>query len=72
MTWSLLGERSNRECGLKREDAQECEKWRKLLWEAIGQPQRKWKNDRKTIVVVVVEIINICYRSEDIRFKLGE
>ena len=32
MTWSQVVERDMRECGLKREDATEREKWRKLLW----------------------------------------
>ena len=31
--WSCVAERDMRERGLKREDAQEHEKWRKLLWD---------------------------------------
>ena len=50
-------ERDMRECGLKREDAQGREKWRKLLWEAAGQPLCKWGNGRKTIVVLLYSFI---------------
>ena len=38
---SLRDTRDMRERGLKREDAQEHEKWRKLLWEAAGQPIKR-------------------------------
>ena len=34
-------ERDMRECGLKREDALDRERWRKLLCRAAGQPLRK-------------------------------
>ena len=50
-----------RERGLKSQDAQEPEKWRKLLWEAAGQPLRKGDNNRKTIVVVYILYIYIYY-----------
>ena len=40
-TWRHVVERDMRERGSKREDAQEHKKWRKLLWEAAGQPLRK-------------------------------
>ena len=41
--WSHVVERDmrERERGLRREDAQEREKWRKLLRKAAGQPLRK-------------------------------
>ena len=40
-TWSHVVERDMRGHSLKGEDVQEREKWRKLLWEAAGQPLRK-------------------------------
>ena len=39
--WSHVVERDTRERSLKRDDAQERKKWRKLLWEAAFQPLRK-------------------------------
>ena len=41
MTWSLVVERDMRECGLKREDAKDRERWRRLLCRVSGQPLRK-------------------------------
>mgnify|MGYP007071599789 CR=1 FL=1 len=41
MTWSQVVERDMRECGLKRDDAQDRGKWRKLSWGTTGQPLRK-------------------------------
>lgn len=41
MTWNQVVEKDMRECGLKKEDAQNRVKWRRLLWGATGQPPRK-------------------------------
>ena len=41
MTWSQVVERDMRECGLKREDATDRERWRRLLGRADSQPLRK-------------------------------
>ena len=47
------GHERERERGLKKEDAQEREKWKKLLREAAGQPLRvSGENGHKTTVVV--------------------
>ena len=54
---SHVVERDMRECGLKREDAQERDKWRKLLWEATSQtPCVSGEDGHKTIVVVVLTL----------------
>ena len=34
------GGRDMRECGLKREDAKDRERWRRLLYRVAGQPLR--------------------------------
>ena len=41
MTWSQVIEKDMRECGLKREDAKDRERCRRLLCRAAGQPLRK-------------------------------
>ena len=41
MTWSQVVERDMRECGLKREDVKDRERWRRLLCRTAGQPLRK-------------------------------
>ena len=41
MTWSQVVEKEMRECGLKREDKKDRERWRRLLCRSDGQPQRK-------------------------------
>ena len=52
---SCSREGHERERGLKREDAQEREKWRKLLWGAASHyPCISGGNGSKTIVVVVI------------------
>ena len=38
MTCSQVVEKDIRECGLKREDAKDRERWRRLLCRAAGQP----------------------------------
>ena len=48
-------ERDMSECGLKRDDAQDRGKWRKLSWGITGQPSVRGKNGHKTIVVAAVE-----------------
>ena len=60
MTWSHVVERDMRERGLKREDTQKREKWRKLL---LAKPCVRGETGHKTIVVVVVEdtLYNCCY-----------
>ena len=37
MTWSQVVEKDMRECGLKREDVKDRERWRRLLCRAAGQ-----------------------------------
>ena len=55
MTWSQVVERDMRECGLKREDAKDRERWKRLLCRADSQPLRKQGKrllfGRKTTVV---------------------
>ena len=41
MTWIQVVERDMRECELKREDAKDRERWRKLLCRDTTQPLRK-------------------------------
>ena len=41
MTWSQVVERDMRECRLKREDAKDRERWRRLLYRVTFQPLRK-------------------------------
>ena len=41
MTWSQVMERDMREYGLKREDAKDRERWRRLLYKVAGQPLSK-------------------------------
>ena len=41
MTWSQVVERDMRECRLKREDAKDRERWRRLLCKAASQPLHK-------------------------------
>ena len=41
MTWSQVVEKDMRNCRLKREDAKDTERWRRLLCRAAGQPVRK-------------------------------
>ena len=41
MTWSQVVERDMRECGLRRDDALDRVKWRKLSWGTTCQPLRK-------------------------------
>ena len=41
--WNQAVERDMREHGLGREDAQEREESRKLMWGAADQPLRKWE-----------------------------
>ena len=60
MIWSQVVEKDMRECGLKREDAKEREKWRRLLCRAAGQPLRKQGNGRKTTVVFC--FFFLCYQ----------
>ena len=38
MTWTQVVEKDMRECGLKREDAKDKERWRRLLCRAASQP----------------------------------
>ena len=51
ITWSQAAERNMRECGLKREDAKDKERWRRLLCRADSQPLVSRENGRKTTVV---------------------
>ena len=41
MTWSQVVEKDMRECRLKREDAKDRERWRRLLCKAASQPLHK-------------------------------
>ena len=41
MTWSQVVERDMRECELKRVDAKDRERWRRLLCRVAGQPLHK-------------------------------
>ena len=55
MTWNQVMERDLRGSGLKRDNASDHGKWRKLSWVATGQPLHKCGgNGCKTFVVVVV------------------
>ena len=59
MTWSQVVEKDMRECRLKREDAKDRERWRRLLCRAASQPHVSRENGHKTTVVCVVYIIAI-------------
>ena len=52
MTWCEVIEKDMRERGMKREDAEDRERWRQMSWKAPGQPlqqpgRKAWGNKKK-------------------------
>ena len=42
LTWQSVVTRDMKACGLRQEDAQNRQKWRRLSWKAKGQPPTQW------------------------------
>ena len=52
---SVDGEGYERESGLKRDDAYDHEKWKKLPWETTGQPLHK--HEKRSIFVAEYSLV---------------